>query len=81
MKQHEILFDLRSRKQSESNSHILKDYFRRLQNRYKNYQQVYTDESKEYSKDGCAVISSNHINMQRIPVDSSMFTAEAKAVV
>ena len=51
-----------------------------MQSRYKNYQQVYTDESKEYSKVGCGVISSNHINMQRIPGDSSMFTAEAKAV-
>ena len=29
---------------------------------------------------GCAVISDNHINMQRIPDDSSIFTAEAKAV-
>ena len=29
---------------------------------------------------GCAVISDNHSNMQRIPDDSSIFTAEAKAV-
>ena len=31
---------------------------------------------------GCAVISDNHINMQRIhvPDDSSIFTVEAKAV-
>ena len=55
---------------------MLKDYFRRLQSRYKNYQQVYTDGSKV----GCAVISDNHSNMQRIPDDSSTFTAEAKAV-
>ena len=34
---------------------------------YKNYQQVYTDGSKEDSKVGCAVISDNHSNMQRIP--------------
>ena len=65
---------------SESNPHILKDDFRRLQSRYKNYQQVYTDGSKEDSKVGCAVISGNHINMQRIPDDSSILTAEAKAV-
>ena len=67
-------------KNSESNPHILKDDFRRLQSRYKNYQQVYTDGSKEDSKVGCAVISDNHSNMQRIPDDSSIFTAEAKAV-
>ena len=54
--------------------------FRKLQNRYNNYQQIYTDWSKEDSKVGCAVISDNHSNMQRIPDDSSIFTAEVKAV-
>ena len=29
---------------------------------------------------GCAIISDNHINMQRIPDDSSIFTDEVKAV-
>ena len=67
-------------KKSEWNPHILKDDFRRLQSRYKNYQQVYTDGSKEDSKVCCAVISGYHSNMQCIPDDSSIFTAEAKAV-
>ena len=40
----------------------------------------YTDGSKEDSKVGCAVLSDNHSNIQRIPDDSSIFTAEAKAV-
>ena len=51
-----------------------------MQSRYKIYQQIYTDGSKEDSKVGCAVISDNHSNMQRIPDDSSIFTAEAKAI-
>ena len=51
---------------------ILKDDFRKLQNRYKNYQQIYTDGSKEDSKVSCAVISDNHSNMQRIPDDSHL---------
>ena len=38
-----------------------------MQSRYKNYQHIYTDGSKEDSKVGCAVISDNHSNMQRIP--------------
>ena len=81
VKRPDILFDLHSGKKSESNPHILKDDFRRLQSRYKDYQQVYTtDGSKEDSKVGGAVISDNHSNMQRIPDDSSIFTAEAKAV-
>ena len=45
MKQPKILFDLHSAKISESNPHILKDDFRRLQSRYEDYQQVYTDGS------------------------------------
>ena len=69
MKPPEIHFDLHSGKNSESNPHILKDYFRKLQSRYKNYQQIRTDGSKEDSKVVCAVISDNHINMQRIPDD------------
>ena len=62
-----MLFDLHSRKKSESNPHILKDDFRKLQRRYKNYQQIYTDGSKKDSKVVCAVISDTHSNMQRIP--------------
>ena len=80
MKPPEILFDLHSGKKSESNPHILEDDFRKMQSRFKNNQQIYTDGSKEDSKVGCAVISDNHSNMQRIPDDSSIFTAEAKAI-
>ena len=80
MKPPEILFDLHSGKKSESNPHILKNDFRTMQSRYKNYQQIYTDGSKEDSKVGCAVISDNHSYMQRLPDDSSIFTAAAKAV-
>ena len=80
MKPPEILFDLHSGKNSESNPHVLKDDIRKLQDLYKNYQQIYTDGSKEDSKVVWAVISDNHSNMQRIPDDSSIFTAEAKAV-
>ena len=59
---------------------MLKDDFRKLQSLYKNCQQINADVSKEESKIGCAVISDNHSNMQRIPDDSSIFTAEAKVV-
>ena len=56
MKQPDILFDLHSGKKPESNPHILKDDFRKLQSQYKNYQQIYTDGSKEDSKVGCSVL-------------------------
>ena len=41
-----------------------------MQSRYKSYQQIYTDGSKEDSKVGCAVISDNHSNMQRMKQSS-----------
>ena len=47
---------------------------------FKNYQQVFTDGPMEDSKVGCAVISDYHSYVQRIPDNSSIFTAEAKAV-
>ena len=65
---------------SESNPHILKDDFRKVQSRYKSYYQVYTDGSNEDSKVSCAVISDNHSNMQLIPDASPIFTAETKAI-
>ena len=80
MRQPEILFDLHSGKKSKTNSDILKDYFRKLQTRYKEYQQIYTDGSKEDSKIGCGVISDNHCNIQRIPDGLYIFAIEAKAV-
>ena len=80
MKKTDILFRFTLWEKSESNPHILKDDFRRLQSHYKNYQQVYTDGPKEDSKVGCVVISGNHSNMQRIPDDSTIFTAGAQAV-
>ena len=52
-----------------------------MQSRYKKYKQIYTDGSKEDSKVGCAVISDNYSYMQRIPYDSSIFTAEAKQLI
>ena len=78
MKPPEILFDLHSGKKPESNPHILTDDFRKMQSRYKNYHQIYTDGSKEDSRVGCAVISDNHSNMQRIPDDSSIILSFIK---
>ena len=51
----ELIENLHSREKSESNPHILKDDFRKLQSRYKNYRQTYTDGSKIDSTVGCAV--------------------------
>ena len=59
---------------------LIYTYFCSVDFRYQNYQHVYTYGSKEDLKVGCAVISDNHGNMQRIPDASSIFTAKEKAV-
>ena len=48
MKPPEILFDLHTGKKSETNPHILKDDFRKMQSRYKNYQQFFTDQGSKF---------------------------------
>ena len=75
-----ILFDLHTNKKSVSNSHIMKQNFQILQSRYRSYQHIYTDGSKDGEKVGCAFISGNHSSSLRIPDGSSVFTAEAKAI-
>ena len=65
LKQAKILFYLYSEKKSEINPHILKDDFRKLDTSYKDNQQVFTYRSKEDSKVGCVVISTNHCNIQK----------------
>ena len=51
----EIILNLHSGKKSETNPDILKDDIGKLQIRYKNYRQIYTDGSKEDSNVDCFV--------------------------
>ena len=76
MKQPEILFDLHSGKKSASNPHILKDDFRKLQSRYKNYLmgQKRTQMLVVLLYQTTIVICNVYVD------DSSIFTAKAKAV-
>ena len=46
----ELLFDLHSGKKSGSNQNIFKDDFRKMQSRYKNYQQIYTDGQRKIQR-------------------------------
>ena len=80
MKTPDILFDLHSSKKSASDSLIIKQIFYILQSRYKEYQHIYTDGSKDGEKVGCAFLYGNHFSSLRIPDGSSVFTAEAKTI-
>ena len=75
-----IVFSLHSGKKSETNPDLLKQDFHELQLYYADYQQIYTDGSKDKERVGCAVLRENDHQTMRIPDGSSIFTAEAKAI-
>ena len=75
-----VILDLHKNKKSEVDSHIFKTEFLEIKSAYKHYISIYTDGSKQDEKVACAVISPNFTDSIRLPDNSSIFTAEAKAI-
>ena len=61
-------------------THIFKTEFLEIKSTYKHHISIYTDGSKQDKKVACAVISPNFTDSIRLPDNSSIFTAEAKAI-
>ena len=75
-----VILDLHKNKKSEVDSNIFKTEFLEIKSAYKHYMSIYTDGSKQDEKVACAVISPNFTDSIRLPDNSSIFTAEAKAI-
>ena len=77
-----IILDLHKNKKSEADFHIFKTGLFEIKSAYKHYMSIYTDGLKHYEKVACAVISPNFMDSYciRLPDNSSIFTAEAKAI-
>ena len=75
-----VILDLHKNKKSEADSHIFKTEFLEIKSAYKHYISIYTDGSKQDEKVACAVISPKFTDSIRLPDNSSIFTAEAKAI-
>ena len=75
-----IILDLHKNKKTEVESHIFKNEFLEIKSNYKHYLSIYTDGSKQDEKVACSVISPNFTDSIRLPDNSSIFTAEAKAI-
>ena len=75
-----VILDLHKNKKSEVDSHIFKTEFLEIKSTYKHYISIYTDGSKQDEKVACAVISPTFMDSIRLPDNSSIFTAEAKAI-
>ena len=74
-----VILDLHENKKSEVESHIFETEFLEIKSAYKHYISIHTDGSKQGEKIACAVISPNFRDSIRLPDNSSIFTAEAKA--
>ena len=70
-----IILDLHKNKKFEVESHIFKNEFLEIKAKCKHNLSIYTDE-----KDCCSVISPNFTDSIRLPDNSFIFTAEAKAI-
>ena len=76
-----IILDLhKNKKKSEVESHTFKNEFLEIKSKYKHHLSIYTDGSKQDEKVACSVISPNFTDCIRLPDNSSIFTAEAKAI-
>ena len=75
-----IILDLHKNKKTEVELHIFKNEFLEIKSNYKHYLSIYTDGSKQDEKVACSVISPNFTDSIRLPDNSSIFTAEAKAI-
>ena len=75
-----IILDLHKNKKSEVESQIFKNEFLENKSKYKHHLSIYTDGSKQDEKVACSVISPNFTDSIRLPDNSSIFTAEAKAI-
>ena len=75
-----VILDLHKNKKSEVGSHIFKTEFLEIKSAYKHYISIYTNGSKQDEKVACAAISPNFTASIRLSDNSSIFTAEAKAI-
>ena len=75
-----IILDLHKNKKSEVESHIFKNEFLEIKSKYKHHLSIYTDGMKQDVKVACSVIIPNFTDSIRLPDNSSICTAEAKAI-
>jgi hypothetical protein len=76
----EEIFDTDMLQFSKKNTTIILQNFQQQIQKYDGYDQIYTDGSKSDEGVGCSVISWPHMYLQRLPNQTSVYTAEAKAI-
>ena len=79
-KKKKIILDLHKNKKFEVDSSFFKSDFLEIRSKFKHHLSIYTGGSKQDVKVSCAVIFPNFLDSIRLPDNSSIFTAEAKAI-
>ncbi len=73
--------NLRSHKKSQTHPLEFIGQFKSIQNRYSNYNFIYTDGSKDNEKVGSAAVFANQILLECIPDYASIFSGELHALL
>ena len=76
-----IDYRLADRPKAETNPHQYKALFKEVVELYKDHTHIYTDGSKKEEKVGSAAVLSSEIVKKRLPDGSSIFSAEAVALI
>ena len=76
-----FIFDLRQHKKSDTNPLIIQQHFNEIKSNYSDYSTVYTDGSKDDDKVAAAAVHGDEAKTECLPSQSSIFTAEARAIL
>ena len=77
----EIIYDLRKHKKSETNPLVIQQHFAEIKSLKPDYATVYTDGSKDGERVASAAVFGDRASTRRLPSSSSIFTAEARAII
>lgn len=75
-----IILDLHENKKAQTDHSIFKSNFLEIKSKYSAYTSIYTDGSKCEEKVACAAVNQSSTSSLRLPDDSSIFSAEVKAI-
>ncbi|HIP82064.1 MAG TPA: reverse transcriptase-like protein, partial [Desulfocapsa sulfexigens] len=76
-----VRFDLTVHKKSDTNQLVYQQAFLQFRDKFPDHRHFYTDGSKDGGSVAAAAVSSGTLSTSRLPDDSSIFTAEAKAIL
>ena len=75
-----VRLDLANNKKTVTSPDIFKSALNEIKAEFHDHKPIYTDGSKDNDRVGCSVVSTIHTSKLRLPNNSSIFSAEVKAI-